>query len=384
VAIAERHELNTRPPLLVALNEHLKAFTRGRYQVRVANTGGGQQRFIAVDETEQTRELTELSDGTRAQLLLAARLAFLTSAESGPQVPLFLDEALTASDPKRFAAITRALGRMVADTGRQVFYLTSNPGDVAAWQDALREANLPAAHEIDLARLRGEQSAAPRSGLQPARTTPIPVPGTADAATYGQKLMVPPLRPWDHENGVHLFHLLRDDVHLLYQLMVAGAGSLGLWDNVRSDLLRSGVVDQTTADHIDQRAAIWRAFVAAWRVGRGRPVTPENLSRSDILSPTMLPHVLDLLQKVGGDGQALLDAIEIGAIKRFRQNTKKQLAEHLAAGGHLDPRPVSPTDELVARVLGAVGTPPSQSGLNPAAVGELVRGWADVAQSPNP
>ena len=41
----------------------------------------------------------KLSDGTRAQLILAARLAFAEEAEQGAALPLFLDEALDHSDP---------------------------------------------------------------------------------------------------------------------------------------------------------------------------------------------------------------------------------------------------------------------------------------------
>ena len=71
-----------------------------------------------------------------------------------------LDEALTASDPARFDAIAGSLGRLAAETGRQVFYLTSNPADVAAWQRLLADAGEKPAPVIDLAAVRELKAAA--------------------------------------------------------------------------------------------------------------------------------------------------------------------------------------------------------------------------------
>jgi len=56
-----RHESNTLPPLLTAMNALLNTFTQGLYNLRVTATG-----FVAIDNQGDQRSLRELSDGTRA------------------------------------------------------------------------------------------------------------------------------------------------------------------------------------------------------------------------------------------------------------------------------------------------------------------------------
>ena len=103
----------------------------------------------------EDRELDQLSDGTRAQLLLAARIAFAEEVERGTTLPLFLDEALDQSDTARFEAIARSLGRIANDQGRQIFYLTSDPLDRERIRQALDSENCVMAAEIDLGSIRG-------------------------------------------------------------------------------------------------------------------------------------------------------------------------------------------------------------------------------------
>ena len=60
---------------------------------------------LALDNEEQReRTLDELSSGTRLQLLLAVRVAFVEQQERGPMLPLILDETLGNSDEHRARA----------------------------------------------------------------------------------------------------------------------------------------------------------------------------------------------------------------------------------------------------------------------------------------
>lgn len=352
--IDQRHEHDTRPPLLTETNRHLGLFTGGRYRLRVAGGSGGDQRFVAVDNADRILELSELSDGTRAQLLLAARLAFLIQSEDGLQAPLFMDEVLTASDPVRFNAIVGAVGALAADSGRQVFYLTNSPADLAAWQQALAQRRLPAAHVIDLAAQRGLADAATWDELDWPEPASVPRPGTDSAAAFGVRLQVPALRPWDHETDVHLFHLWRDDLDLVRDLVVGGVATLGQWRRLGRDLVRAGLITEGQAARIDARGALYGAFLDVWRVGRGRPLTRDDLVRSQALSPAMLPPAVDLLHAVGGDGGAFMAGVRAGKVKHLIARKKEALQEFLERHGHLDSRPVWPPDEIVAHVLGAV------------------------------
>jgi len=372
--IEKRHEIDTQPPLLEEMNRHLRLFTAGRYRLRVTGDGdrGDSQRFVAIDNTDRTLELTELSDGTRAQLLLAARLAFLTQTEDGARPPLFLDEALTASDPLRFDAIAGAVGELAAGTGRQVFYLTSNPADLAAWQRALADRNLPPAHVIDLAQRRALAVGATETELALPNLPQVPRPDGRTAPDYGARLKVPALRPWAHENDVHLFHLWKDDLELVYRLLVGGLPTLGQWRQLGSELVRAGMLDTDRAARIDARGEVYGAFLDAWRIGRDRPVTRQDLAASEALSPAMLTLADDLLTSVGGQGGPFMAAILDGQVKRLNRAKKEALQDYLERHGHLDNRVVWEPDQIVAHVLGAVFKPLAAKVLSPDEVRRLV------------
>ena len=74
----------------------------------------GDGTFIAHDVRQGAeRALSELSSGTRMQLLLALRMAWIETREQGGEtLPLFLDEALTTSDEARFAVMAQSLERL--------------------------------------------------------------------------------------------------------------------------------------------------------------------------------------------------------------------------------------------------------------------------------
>ncbi|MCY4137896.1 MAG: hypothetical protein OXF56_06480 [Rhodobacteraceae bacterium] len=128
---------------------HFSTFTHHGYELRLGR-GTKSPRLFAVDlRNSESRELDELSDGTRAQLLLAARMAFAEEVEQGRTLP-FLDEALDQSDPVRFEAIARSLGQIANDQGRQIFYIASDPPDRDPIRSALKAEDCAIATEIDL------------------------------------------------------------------------------------------------------------------------------------------------------------------------------------------------------------------------------------------
>src|SRR5690606_14960904 len=129
--------------------------------------------------------------------------------EHSRPLPLFLDEALTASDPQRFAAVAHTVRELVGQQGRQVFYLSAQPADLRVWRDAVGDA----VHCIDLPALRGSARAFGTSHFPappPPPVVPAPLPAE-DAAAYGRRLGVPPVDPALGAGRIHPFHLLRDD-----------------------------------------------------------------------------------------------------------------------------------------------------------------------------
>ncbi|MCE5198996.1 hypothetical protein LLG39_08470 [bacterium] len=109
--------------------------------------------FRAVD-TRRNRSLTldELSSGTRIQLLLAVRVAFVEQQEQGVKLPIILDETLATSDDDRADKIIQAVTALTR-TGRQVFYFTAQPHEVEKWRSHLSECGA-GFHCADMSEIR--------------------------------------------------------------------------------------------------------------------------------------------------------------------------------------------------------------------------------------
>ncbi len=356
--VARSHERESRPRVLEEARALFGLFTGHRYELKMAAQSQGEDRFVAVpDDSVQELELDQLSDGTRAQLLLAVKLAFITVEESGARPPVFLDDSLTSADPERFALVAASLGRLADRQGRQVFYLTPNPADAAAFGRALADAGLPAAHHIDLARIRGLAGAADPADLNPANLPAnilAPDPAGMTAAAYAEALLAPRPDPWEPAGALHVLHLLSEDLDLVRRLVDGGAANLKRFATVRDTLITAGEISETEAALIEARGDVWDAWLDCWRIGRARPVTRRFLKNSAAVSKTYLDQVVAVLDNRAGDGAALLEALEAKDVKGFRAQKIDQLRAELEEAELLDPRPLRTEDELLAHVLNRV------------------------------
>ncbi|MGI8483364.1 MAG: ATP-binding protein, partial [Thermomicrobiales bacterium] len=96
-----------RPTVFNAAIEHFTHFTAGAYRLEMSE--GSTPLFQAVNTSSNARlGLDELSSGTRVQLLIAVRLAFIETIEQRAQLPLLMDETLANSDDMRANAIIDA------------------------------------------------------------------------------------------------------------------------------------------------------------------------------------------------------------------------------------------------------------------------------------
>lgn len=128
---AEKEHLEaTEPKQIKYASELLRKFTEGRYSLTLDPEGG----FVAYDHREESYlPLEALSRGTRIQLIISIRLAFLSTLEGAEKIPLVFDEAMAHSDSSRFETMADLIATIVA-SGRQVFYLTCWEEDQALWQ----------------------------------------------------------------------------------------------------------------------------------------------------------------------------------------------------------------------------------------------------------
>src|SRR5690606_23634996 len=123
------------PEVFHRANQLFNRVTRGAYELRVDATDTPS--FRAYDtRLERGLSLDQLSSGTRVQLLLSVRVAFVERLEAGIALPLMMDETLANSDGERASAIMDAVIELAAD-GRQVFYFTAQPDEIVKWTRAL-------------------------------------------------------------------------------------------------------------------------------------------------------------------------------------------------------------------------------------------------------
>ncbi len=340
----------SRPEVFERARELLSTITRGRYRM---DFDENEAAFRAFDETKQKGlALDELSSGTRVQVLLAVRIAFVEQQEEGVQVPLLLDETLANTDDRRAKTIIESTIDL-ARNGRQVFYFTAQGDEVAKWTAALESTNGVDHEIIDLATVRDVDDSVHIPDLDSIEsfTPKVPSPDGHDHATYRDELTVDTFNPHRGAGTAHLWYLV-DDVETLHQLLELGIehwGQLNIllqWGN--GDL---SSVDSDQITRVEENAAALNEFVDAWKVGRGEPVDREVLEASGAVSGNFIDEVSELAESVNGDGGQIVEALHNGEVNRFRSGKANKLETYLEENGYIEPRETLDAGQIRARVI---------------------------------
>ncbi len=385
-AVEKEYEHSRMPRVLERARAHFFAFTHHNYKLELGKDNDAPRLFAREARGGEVREIDELSDGTRVQLLLAARIAFAEEVEQGKTMPLFLDEALDQSDPRRFEAVVRSLGRVAKEQDRQIFYLASDPLDVDRIRDALgkEECELTAAIDLGLIRTR-TASVSGTHALQVDLGPAVPAPDGLSSEEYGAALDVPEFRPELGYAEQHFYYLLWDAPDLLHDFLLNGIERAGQWRTVVETPLaeRLGSRSVSLAD-ITARLDLLETFCELWMQGKGRPVDRVVLEESDVLSERFLDDVVDFTRRLNGDARRLVAALDDNSdprLRDFRESNVEKLRQHLAETGHLDDRPVLTENELR---LAAQITPAAASLSHGVANDCLGRWWAWAQRSSHP
>lgn len=313
-----------QPGLLTRAGELFGRMT----QTRFALTFDGET-FGARDQAMgEQRSIGELSTATRIHLLLALRLAWIDEADrDGPGLPIILDEVLATTDPARYRTVVEALQQLVRD-GRQVIYLSSQPADAQAWQHFAGE---PEPEIIALSPIREDGF---DFELSPSIECPDP---DQPAEAWARQAGIGAMDPWRGAEAIALFHLLRDRLDALNRLRGFGIVTLGQFEHARA-LALNLPIDDGLADLLDQRVRAVRAWLERWRRGHAPPVTRQVLEESGAVSEKFIAEVNALSRKLGGQPNALLDALRQREVSGFFQSKIDELESHLQASGFLDER----------------------------------------------
>lgn len=377
--VEQEHETTQMPRVLADANKHFSDFTHHNYSIEL-DKGGVQPRLVAINQTTGKRQsINELSDGTRAQLLLSARVAFAKESERGAAFPLFLDEALDQSDPARTQAIVQSLGRVSRDQDRQIFYFTSDPSDLGAIQQALDKENCEKASEIDLGAIRSEiEAIANPSSLYVAPRKSFPEPGDSSAEDYGLTIQATPFDPVRQHASQHLIHLLWDHLDFLHELLINGIVSVGQWQGIAdSEFIQKAASNAIEPDQIGYRADLLQVFCKLWQQGRGKPVGRNVLMESNAVTERFLGGLSEVADQLGGDGVSLIKVMKDKTDERtagFRTNNIDDLEQYFFDEGYIDEDPVLTEDQLLPLALAA----PVAAKLHTTVASECLHRWWEL------
>lgn len=353
------------PAILRRARAWFRQFTQNRYELKVSGDG----RFVALDlRSQRTQALSELSSGTRVQLLLAARIAYVEHSEQGGHpLPLFLDEVLSTTDPERFAAIATAVLQLAqcGDTGapmaddagaeaagsgspRQVFYATADPSEVQRWIQHAKQSGLPLPQVFNLDASRvlpawtDQPQLAPVSAQQAPRRRPTGTDPIEHMTALGLR------RPTLHDDAASwpLALLLQTDLEAAWEAAMGGvttAGQLRWHDDGVPLPLGDALVAKARA-----RLRLVEVTVQMLRVGRGKPVTWAAVETSEAVSATFRERVREVLVSHGQNPEDFLAAVT--QIPRFRRESVARLRGHLEERGMVDSTAVLSVEDVVERV----------------------------------
>jgi DNA repair protein SbcC/Rad50 len=348
----DRHQSDHVPEILENARETFYAFTHHRWQLHVDTDEVFWLKDSWNDETDVSAQLEDLSDGTRVQLLLALRLAYLKSIGKGtPTLPLTIDEALSNADPIRFEAVATALFAL-ADSGQQIFYLTANHGEVEQWRAVANKIDHAAPNVIDLSALSGKPTDwGPGLPASPQPIQSIPAPDGLTPEAYAKKLLVSPLHHASRPASWHLYYASHTELQALHNALTQGIQTIGQWQNIRAQSKSIPGITEDSAQEIDSFASLTLSVASQWSVGRGRRVEWDDIEKSGAKSKNWEKHVRKIFEETDGDSAAFIQEVENNS-KGFHGTTKQNLRTHLELTGVLATVAPLTREDIVPRALG--------------------------------
>jgi len=337
-----------RPAVFKRAGELLNRITMGRYELKLRENG--EPAFRAYDTMNSSGlNLSELSTGTRIQLLLAVRLAFIETQETTVKLPVLADELLANSDDVRATAIIRALTE-ISREGRQIFYFTAQQDEVARWEEYLAGKN---GTDFKIIRLSGndnEHVKHQHTKPSPAFNYEVASPSGKDYNAYGKTIGVHPFDPLtDKPSQLHLWYLL-NKADLLHSWLKIGITSYG---QLKSYLHFNGKAEGLSTHQwaeMTNMVTILEHYSELYRIGRPKPVDRHILELSKAVNDTFIDDVSLLLDQLSGNPEKLLQALDNRAVSGFRKSKIDDLREYLTGEGYLDSRPIIPESDLNLRM----------------------------------
>ncbi|MGM0498313.1 MAG: ATP-binding protein, partial [Bacteroidota bacterium] len=342
-----------RTPVLKRANKIFNRITRGRYELQLTEENG-KPVFKALDTVLNLgQHLDELSTGTRIQLLLSVRVAFVETQESALKLPILADELLANSDDARAKAIIDALVEISRD-GRQVFYFTAQGDEVAKWKHHMGSVNDVSYKVIEISGENKEKLA--YDDYQPPfetfrlKQTDIPHPSGKTHEAYGKELQVSSFDLLSQSaDNLHLWYLIEEPV-LLYKCLSLG---IWYWGQFQSFIENNGVIQGLDSEYIKKlkdKAALLERFQELYRQGRPVPIERSVLEDSGAVSENFIEPVSQKLEEVNRNPKQLIQALRDGEVPRFIKSKINELEEFLFNQGYIREEEVLKKDEILVNL----------------------------------
>lgn len=313
-------------------NAWLNRFTHGRFGLRLNMQG----ELVGYDtEAGEIRALSELSDATRVQALLAARLVAIRDAEAGGEkLPIVLDEVFSTTDPERFEAIASALSELVRD-GRQIIYLTADPGEYQRWKRLRERARLVEPHVQWLAKLEDDVV----HGVAVPDHTPVPAPEGRSASEYAELLDLTPPQMTQRAEEWPILWLLPDALDAVYASMrkrlYSSGQVLSLARTLGDVQVWSDSPERSSefTSRLTRRVEMLRAMQARWARGVSHSFQWEDVEKSGMVSDVFRDRIVALYREYADDPVTFLESV--GDLPRFHSARHEELKQHFESQGIL-------------------------------------------------
>lgn len=328
-------------------NQLFNKITNGRYELRINDMA--QLDFLAYDHIlHEGQSLNQLSTGTRIQLLLCIRLAYIENQEREFQIPIIADELLANSDDQRASQIIEALAEIALE-GRQVFYFTAQKEEIAKWKSYADEH---AGFEIKIYVL--ESDASEKSDYLGANDEPLslnlfeeipPITGQTHDS-YRKLTAVPGFQLMAQDPAqLHLWYLLDDLSHLATCL----ENRITTFGQLTSYIENGGVLlgfDQDKLQQLDKKVRLLEEFQELYQKGRPKAIDLNVLKGSNAVTERYLQEVYEVLKAVGYNPNELIRELGQNAVSGFRSGNRERLETYLLDEGYISGEPMLSGDEL--------------------------------------
>ena len=339
--IEKQYETNNQPEVMQKAIDLFSKFTNNQYRLKIVNSNNIPTFRVFDNNTREYFSLEKLSDGTKIQLFLAVRLAFIKSVEKNTtKLPIFFDEVLSNTDSDRFYEIVKTLFLIAKEDDRQIFYLTSDINDVSKFNKIVNDSSDNLIKIFDLGEIRKISSSNNDLNLPQIENVQIPKPESHTAKKYASILKVPTFNHYDDINDCHLFYILDDDLKSLYillsKLKVKKLGECSYLFEANSNMCRKVLTDEKF-NLIKMRILILTIYQTEWLKGRSKPITDHTVLNNFKLNPKYLNTLRNILIDNNNNTDVFIETLKNSSdsgLKGFRNSKKTEIIDFFNDNGY--------------------------------------------------